>query len=122
MRNETGKFKFKVPADAIDKSSGETHQDAGKTLENQPFDYEVCESVEEAQKVAEDRGWNLLTFVNDTLKTNARASAYQNQLALYKPSTVSAEDIKERMVRDFIRLGLSEEQARATVESSTAGA
>lgn len=119
MRNETGKFKFKVPADAIEKSTGELHQDAGKTLENQPFDYEVCETVEEAEKLAESKGWTLLQFVNDTLKTNARASAYQNKLALYKPSDVSAEDIQARVIRDLIRLGMSEEQARAMVTSGS---
>jgi len=109
MLDLTGKFTMTVPADS-------THADAGKKLEKE-FEYQQCESVEEAEKVAEAKGWNLLTFVNDSLKQNAKASTYQNALAVYKPSEVSPEEIKARMVRDFIRLGLSEDVAKAQVES-----
>jgi hypothetical protein len=35
----------------------------------------------------------------------------------YRPSEVSPEEIKERMVRDYIRLGIAEDIARAQVTS-----
>lgn len=109
MKDLTGKLSFKVPEDS-------NHADAGKKLEKE-FEYQECETVEEAEKVSADKGWSLLQFVNDALKQNARANTYQNALAVYRPSEVSPEEIKARMVRDFIRLGLSEDVAKAQVES-----
>jgi hypothetical protein len=109
MKDVTGKYKFKVP-----ENSG--HQDAGKQFEKE-YDYVECENADEATKVAEDKGWTLLEFVNDKLMNSARSSSYQNALAVYRPSEVSPDEIKARMVRDFIRLGLSEEVAKTQVES-----
>lgn len=109
MQDKTGKYSFKVP-----ENSG--HQDAGKKFEKE-FDYQECETVEEAEKVASEKGWSLLEFVNDKLLNSARSSSYQNALAVYRPSEVSPEEIQARMVRDFIRLGLSEEVAKAQVKS-----
>jgi hypothetical protein len=56
-------------------------------------------------------------MVNDNLKANARSNAYQAALLPYRPSEVSAEDIKERMIRDYIRLGIPEDTARKQVEA-----
>ena len=109
MKDLTGKFTYKVPEDS-------THSQAGQKIEKE-FDYQECETVAEAEKVAEDKKWNLLDFVNDALKQNARANAYQNALAVYRPSEVSPDEIKARMVRDFIRLGLPEDVAKAQVDS-----
>lgn len=109
MTDKTGTLSFKVPEDS-------THADAGKKIEKS-FEYQECENVDEAQEVAEKKGWTLLSFVNDALKQNARANTYQNALAVYRPSEVSPDEIKARMVRDFIRLGLSEDVAKAQVES-----
>lgn len=109
MKDVTGKYKFKVP-----ENSG--HQDAGKQFEKE-YEYSECETVEEASKVAEDKGWTLLEFVNDKLMNSARSSSYQNALAVYRPSEVSPDEIKARMVRDFIRLGLSEEVAKTQVDA-----
>lgn len=105
----TGKYSFKVPEDS-------THADAGKKIEKE-FDYQEFETEVEAQAYCEKKGKTLLGYVNDEVKQNARANAYQNALAVYKPSEVSPEEIKARMVRDFIRLGLSEDVAKAQVES-----
>lgn len=102
-------FSFTVPEDS-------THADAGKELEKE-FEYVETLSSDAAQKVVTDKKWNLQEMVNKALKGNARAGSYQNALAVYKPSEVSVDDIKLRMVRDFIRLGLSEEVAKAQVES-----
>ena len=109
MKDVTGKYKFKVP-----ENSG--HQDAGKQFEKE-YDYTQAESADEAQIVADEKGWTLLEFVNDKLMQSARSSSYQNALAVYRPSEVSQDEIKARMVRDFIRLGLSEDVAKAQVES-----
>ncbi len=109
MKDVTGKYKFKVPKD-ID------NPDAGKQFENE-YDYTECESVDEAVKVAESEGWSLLGFVNEALQARARGNSYQNALAKYRPSTVTPEQIKARMVRDFIKLGLSEEVAKTQVDS-----
>lgn len=119
MKDLTAKFTFKVPDDAIVKGTGENHPDAGKKIE-QSFDYIECETDEDVKKIMEEKKWSLIEMVNDNIKANARSSAYQNALAVYKPSDVSAEDIKARMVRDFIRLGMTEEAAKNLVESSTA--
>ena len=45
MKDLTGTLSFKVPEDS-------THVDAGKKIEKE-FEYQECETVEEATKVAE---------------------------------------------------------------------
>jgi hypothetical protein len=109
MKDLTGKYKFKVP-----ENSG--HQDAGKQFEKE-YEYSECETVAEAETVATEKGWTLLEFVNDKLMNAARSGSYQNALAVYRPSEVSQDEIKARMVRDFIRLGLSETVAKTQVEA-----
>lgn len=107
MKNGLGKFSFAIP---------EGHPQAGEKIEK-PFEYQVCETLEEAGVVIADKKWNVVSMVNDTLKANARSNAYQAALLPYRPSEVSAEDIKERMVRDYIRLGINEDTARKQVEA-----
>lgn len=106
MENKVGKFTFSVP---------EGHPQAGEKLEKS-FEYQVCNSEAEAQDVLTSKKWSLVGMVNDTLKANARSNAYQAALLPYRPSEVSQDDIKERMIRDYIRLGVSEDIARKTVE------
>jgi hypothetical protein len=105
MKNEIGKFTFKVP---------EGHEDAGKKIEK-AFEFKVCDTLSEATEVMTDKKWSLLDMVNETLKANARSNAYQSALLPYRPSEVSQDDIVERMVRDYIRIGVSEETARKQV-------
>lgn len=107
METKVGKFTFTIP---------DGHPQAGEKVEK-TFEYQVCTSEEEAQKVLAEKKWSLLSMVNDNLKANARSNAYQAALLPYRPSEVSPEDIKERMVRDYIRLGVSEEIARKQVEA-----
>lgn len=107
MKSESGKFSFKVP---------EGHAEEGKKIEK-TFDYDVCENEADALAVMEAKKYNIVDMVNDIIKANARSNAYQNALAPYKPSEVSADDIKARMIRDYVRLGISEEVAKAQVES-----
>ena len=110
METKSGKFSFAIP---------EGHAQAGDKVEK-TFDYQVCNTEAEASEVITAKKWNIVTMVNDNLKANARSSAYQAALLPYRPSEVSPEDIKERMVRDYIRLGIPENVARAQVESMLA--
>ena len=106
---------FTVPsADKIKPSQAEL---AGKKYEK-TFYFGQVTTEEEAQAVCAVKEWDLVSFVNDALKAAARASAYQAESALYKVSDVADEDIVERMVRDFIRMGLSEEKARKRVAAA----
>jgi hypothetical protein len=110
MKTEIGKFKFAVP---------EGHPQAGEKVEK-PFEYQVCENLDEAQAALTERKLDVVELVNDKLKSNARSNAYQAALLPYRPSEVPAEDIVERMVRDYIRLGVSEDVARKQVEGMRA--
>lgn len=107
MQTKVGKFTFAIP---------EGHAKAGEKIEK-TFDYSLCDTEVEAQTVIADKKWSIVGMVNDNLKANARSNAYQAALLPYRPSEVSAEDIKERMVRDYIRLGVPEDTARKQVEA-----
>jgi hypothetical protein len=110
VKQGLGKFTFSVP---------DGHPQAGEKMEK-PFEYSVCETEAEAQAIIAEKKWNIVSMVNDVLKANARSNAYQAALLPYRPSEVSAADIQERMVRDFIRLGVPEAAARAQVAALTA--
>ncbi len=107
METKVGKFSFAIP---------EGHAQAGDKVEK-TFDYQVCNTQAEADKVIADKKWNVVSMVNDVLKANARSNAYQAALLPYRPSEVTPEEIKERMVRDYIRLGIPEDTARAQVNA-----
>jgi len=107
METKVGKFTFAIP---------EGHSQAGEKMEK-TFDYQVVSTLEEAEKVIADKKWNVVSMVNENLKANARSNAYQAALLPYRPSEVSPEDIRERMIRDYIRLGVSEDIARAQVDT-----
>jgi len=107
MKSLVGKFTFKVP---------ENHAEAGKEVEK-AFDFNECENEAEANQVIAEKKWDIKDLVNKALKTNARSNAYQAALLPYRPSEVSADDIRERMIRDYIRLGIAEDVARKQVES-----
>lgn len=106
METKVGKFTFTVP---------EGHPQAGEKIEKS-FDYRQCANETEAQAIMAEKKLSLTEMVNDALKTSARSNAYQAALLPYRPSEVSPEDIKERMVRDYIRLGIPEDVARKQVE------
>lgn len=107
METKVGKFTFAIP---------DGHSQAGEKVEK-TFDYQQATSESEAQGVIAEKKWNVLSMVNDNLKANARSNAYQAALLPYRPSEVSPGDIKERMIRDYIRLGISEDIARKQVEA-----
>lgn len=105
METKIGKFTFAVP---------DGHPQAGEKIEK-TFDYSQVTSETEALSVIADKKWSILQMVNDNLKANARSNAYQAALLPYRPSEVSPEEIQERMVRDYIRLGVAEDVARKQV-------
>lgn len=106
MQTKIGKFTFSVP---------EPHPQAGEKIEK-TFEYKVCDTETEAlAAIAAKKDWSIVALVNDVLKANARSNAYQSALLPFKPSEVTPEEIQERMVRDYIRLGIPEETARKQV-------
>lgn len=107
METKVGKFTFEIP---------EGHPQAGEKVEK-PFEYKQVNTETEAQEVMTEKKLSLVKVVNDLLKGSARSNAYQAALLPYRPSEVSQDDIKERMVRDYIRLGVSEEIARKNVDA-----
>jgi hypothetical protein len=107
MQTKIGKFTFSIP---------DGHDRAGEKIEKS-FDFQLCDSETEATTLITEKKWSVVGMVNDTLKANARSNAYQAALLPYRPSEVSPEDIKERMIRDYIRLGIHEDTARKQVES-----
>ena len=81
------------------------------------IDTEAENATELAQKVCEVKEWKLVDFVNDALKSNARSNTYQKFLARHKVSKLTNEQMRERMVRQYMQMGASEEKARAQIES-----
>jgi hypothetical protein len=112
MKTLVGKFSFAVP---------DGHAQAGEKIEK-AFEFKQVDTESEAEEVMADKKWKLIDMINDNLKANARSNAYQAALLPYRPSEVSAEDIKERMIRDYIRLGIPEDTARKQVEALLASA
>lgn len=107
METKVGKFTFSIP---------DGHPQAGEKVEK-TFEYQVCQTEVEATEVLTSKKWNIVGMVNDNLKANARSNAYQAALLPYRPSEVSPDEIKERMIRDYIRLGIPEDTARKQVEA-----
>lgn len=107
MKNQVGKFSFTVP---------EGHAQAGQTIEK-GFEFAQAENDAEATQILTEKKISVVELVNDWLKKNARSNAYQAATLVYRPSEVPVEDIYERMRRDAIRTGMSEEQANAFIES-----
>lgn len=111
-----GKYSFDIPDEYI---AAHPEQDfsGDKRKQHKTFDYKKVTDENQAVAAMRFKGWSLLDMVNEKLKANARANSYQAALAAYKPSEVSQDDIKERMIRDYIRLGVNEEVARKQVEA-----
>lgn len=112
MQKKLGKFQFSIP---------DGHPQAGEKVEK-PFEYAMCDNEKEAQAIITEKKWSVVGMVNETLRMNARSNAYQAALLPYRPSEVSPEDIQERMIRDYIRLGIPEDTARKQVSALLAAA
>jgi hypothetical protein len=109
MKDVTGNFTFTVPETAPQV------EERGKKIPK-TFEFVECENEQEALEYLQSKEWNIVDLVNAKILGLSRSSAYQNATAVYKPSEVSAEDIQNRMIRDMIRLGISEDVAKKQVE------
>jgi hypothetical protein len=110
---DTDTLKFTVPQDTI-------KEDAvpGSKYDKQ-FTFRVVETEEQAQAIMKEKDLSLVDLINRKLKGDARSNAYQAETIAHTPVklNVPASEVKERMIRDFMRLGLQESVARAQVES-----
>lgn len=113
---KTDTLTFTVPKDTVKDSAK-----AGDEIEKS-FSFREADSDELANKVIADKKWSLQELVNRKLKADARSNAYQAELLQHKPITTTRtpEEIAETMVRDAIRMGFSESDARAYVDSMLA--
>jgi hypothetical protein len=107
MQVGEGHFKFDVP---------EGHTEAGEEKKGS-FAFQQCDDEKEAVQALKDREWGLVKLVNDKLRQTARSNAYQNALAPYRPSEVSQDDIRARMIRDYIRMEIPEKVAREQIDA-----
>lgn len=107
---------FTVPQDTVKEGAV-----AGAEIEK-PFTFRIVDSDELAQKIVAEKKWDLQELVNRKLKADARSNAYQAELLQHKPVTTTRtpDEIRESMVRDALRLGLGENEARAYVDSMIA--
>jgi hypothetical protein len=111
-------FSFTIPA--ADKVKPEFVDRAGEKIEDLSFSFGQAADEAEAVDVCTAKEWTLVDFVNDTLRANARANAYQTELAKYKKDERDPEKTAERIVRDAMALGLTEEMARNMVKGMLA--
>jgi hypothetical protein len=107
---------FTVPKDTVKEGAV-----AGAEIEK-PFSYRQVDSDDLAQRIITEKKWDLQELVNRKLKADARSTAYQSELLQHKPVTTTRtpDEIKESMVRDALRLGMSESDARNYVDSMLA--
>jgi len=108
MQKKTGRFTFKVP---------DGHEQQGTTIEKE-FPYDEVDNEPEATDMLETRKWNIVSMVNEKLKSSARSNSYQNALMPYRrdEETFSPEKIRTRMIRDYIRMGIPEDVAVAQID------
>jgi hypothetical protein len=111
----TDKYSITVPA--ADKVKPEFVEQAGKKLEFE-FSFGQVSDEDEAKDVCAAKGWDLVSFVNDTLKANAKAAAYQSKLNEFKLSEFNEEKATEDMVKNLMKLQkIDEATARGLVNA-----
>lgn len=97
----------------------EGHPDAGAEI-TKPFKFQETETDAEAVEVMDKRKLSVKKIVDKVLRANARSAAYQAAMLPYKGTETPKEEIAERMVRDYIRMGKTEEWARRRVAEDQA--
>lgn len=107
MVTKEANFSFTVP---------DGHAEAG-TKYTRAFQWQEPETDAEALTViASKKNWSVRGLVADALKVAARSNATQNALAPYRPTERTDEDLRNDLVRNFIRLGKTEAEALKAVE------
>lgn len=115
LPTESDSFTFAVPDTHAD--SKIVHFDGGKPGKKKVSFLFPIVTEDTVAKVMEIKGWTSVDMVNDALKANARSNEYQLALAPYRPSQRTPEQIKEDIIRDYVRSGISEDIARKQVEA-----
>jgi len=111
-------FTYKVP----EKVRPGQEDYIGKTL-RQRFTFPQVSTEEQAKAIAEHKtaegakGWDFVSFVNEALRSAARATAYQALAADFKEVKMTFEEAKERQINGLVRMGVPRDLARSQVES-----
>lgn len=107
---------FQITVPPADKVKPEYADIAGQKL-TVSYTFAQVSDEGEAEQVCKAKGWTLVDFVNDTLKANAKAAAYQGRLNEYKLAEFNADKAREDMVKNLMRLQkLPEDVARKLVD------
>jgi len=115
MRQQTESTKVENVKDYSLNEDGTTRKD-GKTEITVSYDYtfDVLETVEEMNKKFSEA--DMLKLANARLKSTANSAARQKNLAKYAIPQDDPAAIRERMIKDAIKLGKTKEQAEAFVD------
>lgn len=110
MVNKSDDYTVTVPADSpvVDMR--------GKKLTGK-YEFQAVEESDDLDKVLESKEWTLADLINEKLQKLAYSRAVQAALAPHKPSKLSVDEAKEKMVRASMAQGVPEALARATVDS-----
>ena len=111
LKEFSSKLSYTIPSEGVRE---EMRARSGEKIERK-LTFGQVDSDVQAKEVMTEKDWSLIDFVNDQLKAGARSSCYQSTSALYKESKVTADQIKERAIKDLIRVGVPEDIARVTV-------
>lgn len=114
LKEFTSTLTYTIPSEGVRE---EMKARSGEKIDRK-FLFGQVDSEEQAKAVMAAKDWSVIDYVNGELKGNARSSCYQTTSALYKESKVTAEQIMERSIKDLIRLGVTEDIARATIEAT----
>ncbi len=114
LKEFTSTLTYTIPTEGVRE---EMKSRSGEKIDRK-FLFGQVDSEEQAKAVMAAKDWSVIDYVNGELKGNARSSCYQTTSALYKESKVTSEQIRERAIKDLIRLSVPEDVARATVEAT----
>lgn len=79
------------------------------------YDYDEIETAEELNKEFSEK--DLIALANARLKSTANSSARQKAIAPYAQDPNAPAAVKERMIKDAMKLGKSREVAEQFVDS-----
>ena len=84
---------------------------------SEKVDFDAIPTVTEVTDLLETEGdeSKAVEFINSALRSRAISNEYQRRLAQLKPDTMSEAERIERTVTQFIKLGMTPEQARTQV-------
>lgn len=114
MKKETGTGTAEVQD--FSKNEDGTEKDGSTNVTvNYNFDYEVLESRAELDEKYSTS--DLIALANARLKSSANSGERQKAIAPYAQNPNSDAAIRERMIKDAMKLGQSKEQATTFIDS-----